>query len=291
MNTHTICRWLGLPLALSLTFARADIFVQFTGDAATFDPNGNMTDAHGNAYAFVYKGVPRPPWVRLPWSSPSQFYNGHHAIGLEILPTGSPVPANDDGTDKANLTIAKVSLGQDYFLGFAMKLSRRHFDDPTAEILLQQWWQGSPYSPPVSLHMIPNSGYQCEFQVRNNATGGNPNAQVIHLPLGKCRPGMWHTFIVRVRTHYLGQPGTGQLTVWHHDMIRSVIDWTGDIGYDPSQPVRVNGTGNYQSTANPNPVLVTYYGPYRDHQETDQQAFFSNITLASSQCEADPTLW
>jgi len=248
---------------------------------------GYLTD-NGNTYAFIYKpsGPPIPYWVLEPYFDGTNF-NGYPAVGLEVQPTGSPLPSSDDGTDKANISVAQWPISQDRYYGFAMKLG--NFGNPTVSILVAQWWQGVPYSPPLSLHIIPNSNYQCELQVRNNNTGGNPNATPIEIPLGYCTPGVWHTFVFYTRPHYVGAPGTGEITAWHNNMTTPVADWTGDVGYDPSIPVNTNGvSGNPQSPNLPNSSWTVYVGPYGDHQTIDRQAYYANIIVASTMAGANP---
>jgi len=261
--------------------------VQITGAGATFDSSGNMTE-DGVTYPFIFKGIPRPSWVRLPWLSPSQTYLGYHGIGLEVDPTGSPLPPTDGKNDKAELTFRKgFPFQEDDWTGFAMELGLST-DVPSGNVILFQWWQGTPYGPPLSLMLEPASDYSCMFSIRNNATGGNPSAATITLPAGTCQPGVWHTFLVHTRMHYAGESGTGQLEVYHNDMTTPVIEWSGDIGYDPSQCVLVNGTGACQG-GDPNPVFTSYYGPYRDNQPHTVQSFFTNIKFALDQASADPT--
>lgn len=260
------------------------IYAQITGFNDTVDPTtGNLTD-QGKSYAFIHKGTPQPPWVLMPYLDGTTF-NGYPAIALEVQSTGSPLPTTDDGTDKANITVAKFPVTEDRYYGFAMKLG--NFGDPTAEIMVAQWWQGVPYSPPLSLHIIPGSGFQCELQVRNNNTGGNPNAASIEIPIGVCTPGVWHTFVIYTRPNYVGQGGTGEVTVWHNNMTTPVADWTGNVGYIPNQDVLVNGNGAPQGgTASAN--WTVYFGPYREHQQVNHQTYWANIRFASTKEGANP---
>lgn len=259
----------------------------------------------GISHAFIHKGSPLPSWVLLPYEDGTTF-NGYPAIGLEIQPTGSPLPATDDGTDKANITVTTMPLTdasgnpESRYYGFAMKLG--NFGVPTDEILIAQWWQGTPYSPPLSLHVIPNSQeFACELQVRNNNTGGNPSslnlpggittAANYHIALGDCTPGVWHTFVFYTRPYYVGEgSGTGEVKVWFDDMTTPVADWTGYIGYNPTQPVAINGdpADGTQATTNPLTHWTVYFGPYRSHQQVNHQTYWANIRFASTFEGANP---
>jgi len=268
------------------TVCISTIYAHITGRGDTIDrTTGNLTES-GKSFAYIFKGSPRPSWVLLPYQDGTT-WNGYPAIGLEVQPTGSPLPTTDDGTDKVNLTIAQFPISQDRYYGFAMKLG--NFGSPNQEILVAQWWQGVPYSPPMSLHIIPGTNFLCEMQVRNNNTGGNPNAPAIHIPVGSCMPGDWQTFVVYTRPHYVGSPGTGEVTVWHNDMSKPVADWTGDVGYDPSVPVNTNGTpGQPQSPNLPASSWTMYFGPYGDHDTINRQTYFANIAVASTMQGANP---
>lgn len=270
------------------------IYVHITGSGNTIKANGDLYDGV-KTYAFIYKPVPLQSWVPKPWIDATEAYTSrsftYPALGLEVDPYGTPtVHATDTANDKANIQLHNFPLSQDRFTGFAVKLG--HFDDPDSKIMIAQWWQGTPYGPPLSLQIVPGRGFQCEMQVRNNHTGGNPSAAVIHIPVGTCTPGEWHTFIVYARPHYIGQAGTGEVMVWHNDMSTPVADWTGDVGYDPSKPVGVNGDdSNPQDPATPNNSWNIYVGPYREHGALPKyaQTFFANILIGSSKTAADPT--
>ena len=241
---------------------------------------------------------PRKDAYRKPWISPSQVYLGYHGIGLEVDPHGIPVPVNGVAVtnvknDNANITLGYVPYSSSMlYWGFALKLEPGHFDVPTQGILLTQMWQGSPYSPPVSLHLTPNDPtFSCEIEIRNNETGGNPSATPITFPIGQCSPGGWQLFRIGVLPHYQGQSGTGQIIIWHNDMSTPVAAWSGDIGYNPNEPVNINGTlGRPQSLTNPDRKFTIYYGPYRGAQSTTAQTFWANIKLGASEAAADPSI-
>lgn len=268
------------------TICTSSIYAHIMGFNDTVNSSTGYLSDNGNTYPFIYKGSPRPSWVLLPYLDGTSF-NGYPAIGLEVQPTGTPLPTTDDGTDKANISVAQWPISQDRYYGFAMKLG--NFGNPNQEVLVAQWWQGVPYSPPLSLHIIPNSNFQCELQVRNNNTGGNPNAAVIHIAVGYCTPGTWQTFVFYTRPHYVGAAGTGEITVWHNNMTTPVADWTGDVGYDPTVPVNTNGVaGNPQSSTLPASSWTCYFGPYGDHDTINRQTYWANIAVASTKEGANP---
>jgi hypothetical protein len=261
--------------------------IHLTRKGATFDSSGNMTE-DGVMYPFIFKGSPRPSWVLLPWASSSEKYRGYRAFGLEVDPTGSPLPPVEGTNDKAELTFAKFPLQVDTYTGFAMKFGAST-TVPSVPVIVFQQWQGSPYGPPLSLQLVAGaSDFRCQLVLRNNNTGGNPSAKTINIPAGTCQPGTWHTFVIHSRMHYVGEPGNGVVQVWHNDMTTPIIDWTGDVGYDPSRGVKVNGTGVVQG-GNPNTLFTSYYGPYRPNDKNTVQSFFANLKFDFTFANADPT--
>jgi len=253
-----------------------------TTNSPTNSPAGYLTDA-GTNYSFIYKGLPQPAWVLNPYQDGTT-WNGYPAIALEIHPTGTPLPANDDGTDKANIAVGYLPITQDSYYGFSMMLG--NFGVPNVDILLAQWWQGVPYSPPLSLNMVPGSTtFACEMQIRNNTTGSYPNENVIHVPVGTCPPGQWQQFVVYAHPHFVGAPGTGEVKVWHNNMTTPVVDWTGDVGYNPAAAVT---TGPPQGTALPSTNWTMYFGPYGDHDTINRQTYWANIAIASTREGANP---
>ncbi len=265
--------------------------VHITGVKATIEAStGNLVE-NGRTYPFIYKPVPLQPWVRRPWISPTQSFLGYPGIGLELLPAATPTGPVQFGTnDKANLTVGKAPLNQTSYFGFAVRLAVLGI--PTAPLMLSQIWQGKPYGPPLALSIVGNNAsFPCVIELRNNKTGGNPGAYPIKVPVGSCKPGSWHTFRIGLTPHYPGLPGSGKLVVWHNDMSKPIASWTGDIGYDPSRPVDVNGVpGKPQSELTPNWAFTVFYGPYRTTQKVRAQTFWTNIKLASTPEGADPTV-
>lgn len=279
-------------LVLSTASAQAALFVHITADVsngASIDSEGNLRE-DGKNYRVIYKPTPRPEWVRVPWISPSQAYRGTNSMGMEINPT---LDYTDKGTDKVNhrITSGSDSFALDFnrakYTGFAVKLGK--FDAPSKGLLIAQWWQGSPYSPPLLLGIIPSTNpsdpIRYQFQFRNNETGGNPtslkpNTIPFHTGVDNTlNRDSWHTFVVYTRMRHAGQPDDGEVRVWHNGV--EVIRWFGKIGYDPSRPPS-------DRDANPNSKFDVFYGPYRGQQDERHQLFFDEIRFADTFKEANP---
>ena len=117
------------------------------------------------------------------------------------------------------------------YVGFAFQLPAGPAPFLGSAIFWQAW-QGYPYGPPVSLKLERGSAapYPIVLAIRNASVG--PDSTVPDIPVwnGTIDPGTWHTFVVYVEPRFAGG---GELKLWL-DGTR-VVDWTGAIGYDPSQ--------------------------------------------------------
>ncbi len=303
MSMHTFfLRCLGVLVSLTgvilyTSLAEAELFVRITGEptnGAAIDSEGNLTEA-GRTYKVVYKPDPRASWVQIPKISPTQSYRGSHSIEMTIDPTGY---YTTNGTDKVNHRVSSagagskdkfaLDFGDPKYTGFAVKLGE--FEKPSKSMLIAEWWQGSPYAPPLQLEVIPDPNnnpstpIRYQFLFHNNQTGGNPTSLVPNsLPFhpgsdDTLQPGIWHTFVVYTRMRHTGLPDDGEVRVWHNGV--EVIRWNGKIGYDPS--IALNGQ-NF-----PNKTFDVFYGPYREQQNKKHQLFFDEIRFADTWNEANP---
>jgi hypothetical protein len=290
-----------IPLAMMFLASDqlyATDFVYISGNTtapynATIDASGNLVE-DGITYPVVYKPLPQPSWVRTPWISPSQWFPGEeHAIGMEIDQTENPA---SDLTDKVNLTVCNgdqsfaPTFSNKRYLGMAVEFPQDHFQTPSegsssvpsAEIFAQ-FWQGSPYHPPVSLRIggTDANGVDVQVWLFNDQTGGDPSASPIIYDAGTV-PWGWNTFVLMVIPDYTG---AGQVKLWVNSTL--IIDEEGIyVGYNPDSTGAYNfGSG---TPVEPNPAMNVYFGPYRVQQETTQQFFFDEIRLTDTYTEAVP---
>ena len=252
--------------------------------SATIDADGNLIES-GVTYACIYKPVPQESWVRTPWISPSQAYLGSHSIGMEIDPQGVTSPGDVDKVQH------RISSGNDSFAltwgvkrytGFALKLPSANFGIPTDRLMIAQWWQGSPYGPPVRIEITNDTADVVTWKlwILNNDTLGNPSSVPIEIYGGTIPFDTWTKFVVMLIPDYTGN---GQIKVWQDGT--QVIAWTGKVGYDPSTlPYKNPPTG----TANPNSAFDVFYGPYRNRQFVRHQMFFDEIKFTDTYAEAAP---
>jgi len=278
-----------LALALSL---HASTFVHITADNSYIDANNaNLVDVTtGENHTIVYKPDLSYSWLNAPWIDTTHSWQGASSIGMEIDPSTADRSISS-GVDKVNILIAgghqsfALTNGVQRYTGFAVMLPSATNDVPTDRYLFAQWWQGSPYAPPVALDIIPNTNpIEYHIVVHNTDTWGNPSAVpiVIPVPGGNLSFDTWHTVVVMVIPDYYGY--NGEITLWEDG--QQLVDWQGKVGYDPS--VRPYAQPDNPNVAYPNQNLNVYFGPYRNRQNTTQQLFFDEIRFTDTYAEAVP---
>jgi hypothetical protein len=288
-----------------------------TGIGATFDSAGDMSESEsGNlhTYQVIYKPVPQQPWVLTPSLDTAYTYFGYPTIHMELDATGpspSPLPTEYQN-DKVNLTIGTFPIPAPSTASSSTNDLWEGFDvafDPSTQIpgvnvILAQWWQGVPFSPPVDLILKANDNYECYVEVRNDSTGGNPSATAYEIDAGSCAPTnsggaiQWHQFLFHIR---FGNQNDGLVEIWHNNMTTPVNQYTGNVGYIPGQCVYINGQSNdgcLGGGATPAPPAdaptpandsTAYFGPYRPSDAHKIIMYITNVKFAKAQADADPT--
>jgi hypothetical protein len=118
---------------------------------ATIASDGALTE-DGIEYACIYKPVPQASWVQTPWISSWQAYLGTHSIGMEVDAQSPTSPGDVDKVQQrlsSGNDIFALTFGAKRYTGFSVKFPRANFQIPTDRLMIAQWWQGSPYGPPV----------------------------------------------------------------------------------------------------------------------------------------------
>ena len=172
---------------------------------------------------------------------------------------------------------------QDRYLGFAVDIPSAGFQPPArGGVQLAQWFQGSPYSPPLSITITRETSAGATFQVLvyNNTTGGNPSSQPIIVGTGTMSLDTWTPLVVHAVMNYQGQ---GEVGLWENGV--QLFDWTGSVGYDPTTIPYKNPPAG---TSPPNSLFDVFFGPYREQQATTQTFYFDEIRWADTYADASP---
>ena len=212
--------------------------------------------------------------MHAPIISTNGGFASNDSFAYEIDPS---VTGENSTTDKVD---TRVSYGDDAsalqfdavkYLGFVVNIPAANFTAPTTTpgAQIAQWWQGSPYSPPLALDIIgeTNGMVSYSLQVHNDATKGNPSSVPVTVGTGTIPFDSWNTFVVMTDMDY---NGNGQIKLWQNGTL--LMNWTGAVGYDPSTiPYKNPPIG----TANPNSHFDVFLGPYRPIQNTEQTELIS----------------
>jgi len=258
--------------------ARGSRFVEIVADDSSIDPKGNLTDGMGLVHRAVYKPAvtPLPAWVHLPAIAADESHGHRRSIRMEIEGTAEQTPA---GPDKVNLNVVHGSapyaprFGDVKFLSFAIKLGKFDAQQPT---ILMQWWQGTPYGPPLSV--VAEGADSYKVLVRNDVTKGNPSAVPVTAGGGRFASG-WNTFVVETVFDFAGENGV--VIVWQNG--RQVVSWKGKVGYDPKGDPYAKPTGRH-----PNTGLDIHMGPYGGRQTETRQVYYDDIRFGDSYAAVAP---
>jgi polysaccharide lyase-like protein len=214
--------------------------------AATLHADGTAVE-NGVTFATVKDGTPALPTIAL-----------DEMLGNVLAIT---VPTDTSGhKQRFEWKIAQAAdadglhFDNARYAGFAVKIPATPAPDPfLGSAIFWQAWQGFPYGPPVSLKVVKSNAapFRVKLAIRNASVGPDSTVPDIELwSADMLDAGTWHTFLVYVQPRFAGG---GALKLWVDGT--KVLDWTGAIGYDPSQVAGAyNGLdikdGIYQPDAN-----------------------------------------
>jgi len=277
---------------MAATRAYATLYQNITANNATLDSNNDIVE-NGVTYLTVYKPTPPSDNVIGPWISTNGGFSSNDAFGYELQPS---LANENSSTDKVDTRVSHADdssgLGFDApkYLGFAVNIPQAGFSPPTVAstggtstgVQIAQWWQGSPYSPPLALDIEPgetNGMVNYSLLVHNDTTGGNPSSVPVIIGSGTIAFDTWNTFVVMTDMDY---NGAGQVELWQNGTL--LMNWTGAVGYNPSTIPYNPPTG----LSNPNQKFDVFLGPYRPTQDTQQEEFFDEARWANTYSDALP---
>jgi hypothetical protein len=276
-------------LATAAPLARATLYTDLLGSSASINSTTEDVVQNGKSYLTVFKPVPPTSNIHNPWISTNGGYTSNNSISYEI----DPSPSGDTSTtDKVDTRISyggdTTALGFDSvkFLGFALNIPAANFGavvgDGSSGVQIAQWWQGSPYSPPLALDLTGVSNGKATFELiaHNDTTLGNPSSVPITITTGTIPFDIWNTFEIETTMDF---NGNGEVALWENGT--KLVDWTGAVGYDPSTIPYKNPP---QGTANPNQSFDVFFGPYRPIQNTEQVEQFDDVRWANTLADATP---
>jgi hypothetical protein len=263
--------------------ADAQTYRYIDAESATINASSLSLTDNGRAYVHIKKGDFTTPWI-----SPSQHWKDSHAIGFDMLPS-SGTGSDGSTTDKSNFRVIAGSeadaLGftQDRYTGFAIRLET-NFQTPDKEVQLFQWWQGSPFSPPLELRVRAGS-MTWELVYRNDELGRGPSAARV-VASGPMSTGGWYRFIVKTRMNYSSSQGSGNVTVWLNGSQVGTRD--GNFGYNPYIDYPYNNPACPSGYCRANAKFDIFFGLYRPRQAKRHKAFFDQVRFGTSYAAVNP---
>jgi hypothetical protein len=233
----------------------------------------------------------KPVVVGTIQSVTSEHYLGNSALQIqidardEIDTTKAAYKASIDSENSRDKFSPLVTQPADYFHGFAMKIDAGFYQLPaTGELIFEQWWQGSPYHPPVSLvivtpadcavHGWTDAGHDGNFALmlrddEHNALNSTPG-EVQYYDLGPVTTGQWLWWVVHVRPSAI--TADGAVTITLNDQQKLKLDHI-KVGYNPENP-RYTDRKPSQHIVGVNVCL------YRMNGQNFQRFFFDEIKFA-----------
>jgi hypothetical protein len=187
----------------------------------------------------------------------------------------------------------RVAEPKDWYHGFAMKIDASNFSLPsTGELMLEQWWQGTPFHPPIALVIVSpgdakSHGWQSIGKVGNfalmlrndehnalNTTLGEPR----YFDLGPVVLNEWLRWIIHVRPSPIDEKGT--VAVWLNDEQKLKLENI-KLGYNPDNP-------QYADHKPSNRLASVNVCLYRMNGQNHQRVWFDEIKFADRQADAAP---
>jgi hypothetical protein len=293
-------------VGLGVSVSNAEVFTHLTGEGGMVDYDYLKDEGNGwysepaTAYRFklgfkqAERKSPRPKLVATLEPTTSENFAGQSAVRLRII-------ANEEikslkAAYKVDLSVVKpgdafspqVAVAKDWYHAFALKIEASDYrlpSGPDEELTFEQWWQGSPFRPPVSLVILNENdsrhqGWSDASSKGNfalvlrdddhNAWESGPGAPR-HYDLGPVATGNWLRWVVHVRPSPTNKEGA--VTVFVNGTEK--LKLTGImVGYAPARYVTKPRPG----------ASIAYVGccVYRLNGPNTQTFYFDEIKFADS---------
>jgi hypothetical protein len=297
------------PLLVAASTGRAEVFTHITAengvveyDLAKDQGNGWYSESTG-AYQFKlgFKQGERdssmPVHVATLRTTGEEHFKGKSALELHIKANvekkslRAAYKVSISSVSPKDPFAPQVAVPKDWYHSFALKIDAASYRLPLEvgqRLIIEQWWQGSPFHPPVTLSILnetdarshgwTDAGTNGNFALvlrddDHNAWEKSPG-EARTFNLGPVKTGQWLKWIIHVRPDPSGKDGA--VTVWLDGIEKLKLIQT-VVGYDRSRyPV--------------NPTPIKTFGIdcclYRLNGPSTQRLFFDEIKFTDSYKEA-----
>lgn len=285
--------------------AWAETFTRITGDGGQVQYDLKEDEGNGwyiessSPYRFKLgfkqgeRSTTNPVQVATVGTTTKEHYVGNAAIEMEIV-------ARDDVRSKrAAYKVSLDSFGphdsfapsvmapRDWYHGFAMKIDPGFYALPTeGHLLFEQWWQGSPFHPPVALVIVnqreskanswPDAGPKGNFALVLRDDEHNADEQTPGHPklfnLGPVTTGQWLRWVLQVRPSAVEAKGAVRVVLNGKELLNLQNI---KVGYDSANP-------QYHSHKPANKIATVNVCLYRLNGQNFQRFYFDEIRFADS---------
>jgi len=246
------------------TTGTGEVLRLITGDNTVINSDWTASEG-GYAFAVVQDGTPSEPYIS------SAHFTGEHSLAFSV-------PTDTSGhKQRVEYKIAQAAdadglhFDNARYAGFAFKLGAAPAAFTDSAIFWQAW-QGYPYGPPISLKFESSAAppFRIKLAIRNMSTGPDSTTPDVEIwSANMIEADTWHTFLIYVEPRFAS---TGEIKMWI-DGTR-VLDWTGELGYDPSQVA-----GAYNG-------LDIKDGIYQPDSNNGHIFYFDQIVVATTYAQA-----
>ncbi|HEY2881402.1 MAG TPA: heparin lyase I family protein [Pirellulales bacterium] len=289
----------------------AETFTHITAEEGAIDydfakdpANGTYTEP-GSDYHFKLtfkqgqRSTPQPVLVATIRTTTAEHFRGKSALQMQI------VDRDEVDTVKAAYKVSIDSEGprdkfsplvkepKDWYHGFAMKIDADYFKLPEqGELLFEQWWQSSPFHPPVSMVIVgpkdatahgwndagPNGHFALLLRDDEHNALNNLPGQPQYYDLGPAIVGRWMRWVVHVRPSAAVAEGAIDVSLDGREKLNLAHV---KVGYDPEHPQYADHKPSIH-LAGVNVCL------YRMNGQNNQRFYFDEIKFADRFEDAEP---
>ena len=313
---NSLCRTIAVPLAIFLvtilpTISQAETFSHITGEngSVQYDLKQNAADGSytepGSSYRskLTFKQGQRnsaePVLVGTIQTTANEHFCGEAAIQIqinardEVDTTKAAYKASIDSVGGHDPFTPQVAKPIDWYHGFALKIDPACYKLPeNGELMFEQWWQGTPFHPPVALVIV--SPAVCAAKGWSDV-GGEGNFALVfrdddhdplnslpgfaqYFDLGPVTTGKWMRWIVHVRPSPIEAAGAVDVTLDGQPKLNLTNI---RVGYNPAHP-------QYTAQKPSNRLASVNVCLYRMNGQNFQRFFFDEIKFASTAADAAP---
>jgi hypothetical protein len=291
--------------------SRAETFTRITAEHGVVQYNLQQNAADGtytepsSSYRFKLtfkqgeRNTSEPVLVGALKTTQAEHFRGESAIQIqidardEVKSTKAAYKVSIDNVGGHDRFTPLVAKPVDWYHGFAMKIDPAYYKLPdTGELLFEQWWQGTPFHPPVALVIVnpkdcaakgwTDAGIDGNFALMlrdddHNALNTMPG-EPQYFNLGPVTTGKWLRWIIHVRPSPI--EAAGGVTVILDGEEKLKLDRV-RVGYNPANP-------QYADHKPSNRLASVNVCLYRLNGQNFQRFLFDEIKFADCSDDAVP---